>query len=115
MNKHLKIAQYITNILENRFRVLGFKFGLDPVLGMFPGRGDIVTAGLSFYIVWIAIQMKAPQEVVSKMLENIVMVFVIGIIPVLGDLSDFVFKSNSRNLRLLEEYATRNVIDAEII
>jgi len=115
MNKHLRTARYLTNILENRFRLFGFKFGLDPILGIFPGFGDIVTAGLSTYMVWIAVQMKMPREVISRMITNIVLDFFIGIIPLIGDFSDFVFKANTKNLQLLEEYSQENFIDGEYV
>lgn len=115
MNKHLRAAQYITDLLENRFRILGIRFGLDPILGIFPGFGDIVTAALSAYLVWIAVQMKVPSDVVSKMLQNILVDFLVGIIPVLGDLSDFVYKANTRNMKLLRQYGVADARDAEII
>ncbi len=100
--------RYMTNLLENRFQILGMKFGLDPILGMFPGLGDIVTAAISCYMVWIAVQMKAPAQLISRMLQNIFLDFILGVIPVVGDLSDFVYKSNTKNLQLLENFVQNN-------
>jgi hypothetical protein len=102
---HLKTATMLANILDNQFSIAGFKVGLDPLLGLIPGLGDIVSAGLSIYMLWIAKQMGIPQTTISKMVRNIVIDFVLGVIPVVGDLTDFVYKANLKNLEILHAYA----------
>lgn len=113
MNKHIRFAEHITNILENRFRIMGMRFGLDPILGIIPGIGDILPALLSAYLVWIGIQMRIPNEAISKMVMNIVADFVIGIVPIIGDFGDFIFKSSTKNLQILKEYARDDVVDID--
>lgn len=114
MENHLKTARLLTDLLENKFGIGRFRFGFDPIISAIPGFGDLVTAVLSFYLVWIGMQMRLPQDKIVEMVGNIVMDFLIGLFPVLGDMTDFVFKSNSRNMRILEEY-NRNIINGQVI
>lgn len=99
-------ARTLTNLLDNAVRVPGtsMRFGLDPVLGLIPGLGDVAGAVLSGYVVLLASQLGAPTAVIVRMLGNIVIDTVGGTLPVLGDLFDAGWKSNSRNLALLERH-----------
>lgn len=99
-------ARTLTNLLDTAVRVPGtsFRFGLDPVLGLIPGLGDVAGAALSGYVVLLASQLGAPTAVIVRMLGNIVIDTVGGTLPVLGDLFDAGWKSNSRNLALLERH-----------
>lgn len=105
MSYYLKIAETLTNLLENRFRIFGLKFGIDPLLGLVPWLGDAISALLSCYLVWAAYKMKIPQNIINQMLKNIALDFIMGSIPVIGDVSDFIYKANTRNLELLKKYA----------
>jgi hypothetical protein len=102
MDKHLQTAEKLTKILDNEFKIAGFKFGLDPILGLLPVLGDIVPALLSFYLVWIGWQMKLPMEKIFIMIANVLIDYLVGSIPVLGDAVDFFFKANTRNLKILQ-------------
>ena len=84
---------------------MGMRFGLDPLLGLAPGIGDFLAFIFSAYIVWIGTRMGLPKEKIARMVFNIVADLVIGAIPVLGDIGDFAFKSNSMNLKILHEFA----------
>ena len=99
-------ARTLTNLLDNAVRVPGtsMRFGLDPVLGLIPGLGDIAGAALSGYVVLLASQLGAPTAVIVRMLGNVVIDTVGGTLPVIGDLFDAGWKSNSRNLALLERH-----------
>lgn len=99
-------ARALTNLLDNAVRVPGtsMRFGLDPVLGLIPGLGDVAGAALSGYVVLLASQLGAPTTVIVRMLGNIVIDTVGGTVPVIGDLFDAGWKSNSRNLALLERH-----------
>lgn len=101
--KHLKIARQITHLLETKFSIWKFKFGLDPILGLVPGAGDTVSALLSFYIVIVAMLHELPTSKVIKMVWNILVDFVVGAIPLLGDLLDFAIHPNTKNLAILEK------------
>ncbi len=99
-------ARTLTNLLDNAVRVPGtsFRFGLDPVLGLIPGLGDVAGAALSGYVVLLASQLGAPTAVIARMLGNVVIDTVGGTVPLIGDLFDAGWKSNSRNLALLERH-----------
>ncbi len=114
MEHHLKVATYLTELLDNRFRVLGVRFGIDPVLDLFPVLGGILPTLLSFYLVWIGYRIKVPQDKINEMIGNVILDFVIGLIPFLGAVGDIFYKANSKNLKILKQYYNPT-IEGEII
>lgn len=100
-------ARSLARLLDSAVRVpgTGVRFGLDSVLGLVPGLGDVAGAAFSGYMVLLASRMGAPRSVIARMLANVAIDTVGGAIPVLGDLFDVAWKSNSRNLALLERVA----------
>lgn len=112
---HLRFARIFAKALDTQFSIGSFKFGLGPIIGLIPGFGDVVESALSFYLVWIGLQMKLPTEKIAQMIGNIAINFFMTLFPFVGDIGDFIFKSNIRNLHILEEHAKRVVIDGEII
>lgn len=108
MKEHLERVRVLTNLLDARFNVLGFKFGLDPLLSAIPGFGSMIGALTSFYIFWIGWKADIPRELQTKMFINIIIDFLLGTIPVAGIVVDAFFKSNLRNLKILEEYFGKN-------
>ena len=102
----IKKLRRITKVLDNAITIPGtkFSFGLDPILGLLPGGGDTITGGLSAYIVVEAARMGVPREVLGKMVGNILLDSFAGTIPVLGDLFDAGWKSNVKNMELLEKH-----------
>ncbi len=80
------------------------RFGLDPLLGLIPGLGDWAGAGLSLYIVHEAMQLGLSWPVLARMLANIGFEALVGTIPVAGDLFDFFWQANVRNLQLVERH-----------
>lgn len=107
MPSSLDRARTLTRLLDTAARIPGtrVRFGLDSVLGLIPGLGDVAGAALSGYLVLLASRMGAPQSVIARMLANVAIDTVGGTVPVLGDLFDVAWKSNSRNLALLERVA----------
>jgi hypothetical protein len=99
-------ARTLTRLLDSVARVpgTGFRFGLDPLLGLVPGLGDMTGAALSGYLVLLASRHGAPKAVIVRMLGNVAVDTVVGTMPVLGDLFDAGWKSNTRNLALLERH-----------
>jgi len=99
-------ARVLTRLLDSAARVPGtsFRFGLDPVLGLVPGLGDVAGAALSSYVVILASRLGAPTTVIVRMLANVVIDTVVGTVPVVGDIFDAGWKSNTRNLALLERH-----------
>ena len=85
----------------------GFRIGLDGILGLIPGVGDALGASLSTYIVVQAARLGASPVQLVRMMLNVLLETLIGTIPVLGDLFDFAWKANERNMVLLEAQLQR--------
>ena len=97
-------------LLDSSIRLPGgFRIGVDGVIGLVPGVGDLVAALLSSYIVIEAARMRVGGSVLMRMVGNIALEVGIGVIPLVGDLFDFVFKANTRNVKLLETYLEQPV------
>ena len=94
-------------LLDSAFRVPGtnLTFGLDPIIGLIPGLGDLTSPLFAALLLLHAVRMRIPRVVQVRMLINAAIDLLIGLIPVLGDLFDFGWKANVRNLALLERYA----------
>ena len=105
INKLARLRR-ISKLLDNAIAIPGtkFRFGLDPILGLLPGGGDTITGGISAYIVVEAARMGVPREVLGKMVGNILIDSFAGTIPVIGDLFDVGWKSNAKNIELLEKH-----------
>ncbi|KAF9369050.1 hypothetical protein CPB97_003961 [Podila verticillata] len=80
------------------------KIGLDPIIGLIPVAGDMITVVMALNLVRTAQKADIPRYLVRKMLFNVVLDFAFGLVPVLGDIADFVFKANDKNARLFEEF-----------
>lgn len=114
MELHLKLVNGIVYLMENRFSFLGYRFGLDPILSAFPVFGNIFATFIALYIVWIAMMYKVPKDKISQMLSNIVIDFILGLIPVVGNISDIFFKSNTKNLEILRKHKASEIIEGQI-
>src|SRR5687768_8309257 len=99
-------ARGIARLLDDLIRVPGTNIGigLDPIIGLIPGLGDVVGGAMSSYILFVAAQEGAPTSVLMRMLGNIALDSLVGVVPVLGDLFDVGVKANRRNVDLLERY-----------
>lgn len=106
MKSHLAAATTFAFLLDNQFGIGKFRFGLNALLDLIPYLGDSLDAVLSLYIVWIAIKMRVPATILVRMISNIAINFLIGLIPVVGDVVYLVRKVNTRNLYLLKQYTS---------
>lgn len=88
MDRHLAFAESLAHLMDSRFSFFGIRFGIDPILDWFPGIGDAVGLLVSLYIVWIASEFDLPQEKMAKILLNICIDFLIGLIPIAGYIGD---------------------------
>jgi len=95
-------------LLDNAYRVPGtsIRFGWDSIVGLVPGAGDIVTALFAGAIIMQAHRMRVPRVIQMRMVVNVLIDVVVGIVPLFGDVADVFWKSNSRNFALLERHAT---------
>jgi hypothetical protein len=94
-------------LLDSAFRVPGTRmtFGLDPILGLIPWLGDLTTPFFAGLLLLHAVRMKIPRVVQLRMMMNAAIDLAIGVVPIVGDLFDFGWKANVKNLALLERYA----------
>jgi hypothetical protein len=101
------MLRHVARLLDSAVPVPGtsFRFGLDPILGLVPGLGDIVSPLFTLGIIWQARDLGIPRVVVMRMVINVAADTLVGLVPVVGDLFDFAWKSNNRNLALLEQHA----------
>ena len=99
--------KHVADLLDNRFVVPGtsYRFGLDPIIGAVPIIGDLVTSLFTIGMFLHARDLGVPKVVQLRMLFNVVIDTVGGIVPVVGDLFDFAWKANAKNLALLELHA----------
>ena len=94
-------------LMDNCFRIpgLGWRFGIEALIGLVPGLGDIASGVIGLVLLVRAFQFRLPKIVITRMLFNSLADLTIGSIPLLGDAFDFVWKSNTRNMSLFREYA----------
>jgi hypothetical protein len=102
----VKQMERLAKLMDAQFRIPGtdFRFGLDGLLGLIPGAGDLSTFAVSGYMVLILAKNGASGFVLARMILNILIDATIGSIPLIGDLFDFAFKANTRNMRLMKEH-----------
>ena len=100
------IFRWLALIMDELLRVPGtrFRFGLDPLIGLFPGIGDTASAVVSALTLIQAVRVGLPKILLARMSLNILVNELIGIIPGIGDAFSFWFKSNSRNYELLQRH-----------
>ena len=102
----LREVNFIARWMDSKFRIPGtdIRFGLDGILGLIPGIGDLSTLAVSSYMMIIMAKNGASGYVLARMALNVIVDAIIGSIPIIGDLFDFVFKANIRNLKLMQEH-----------
>lgn len=102
-------AEYLAKILDTTVRIpgTGIYVGLDPLLGLIPGFGDMLANLIGTVILILAARLQVPRIVVARMSLNLMINGTIGTIPILGDLFSVWFRSHARNAVLLREAATK--------
>ncbi len=101
-------------LLDDLIRIpgLNWRFGLDALVGLIPGFGDTATSLASFYILVSAVRYGVPKVTILRMAINIAIDYLLGSVPLVGDLFDAVWKSNHMNIDLLRKRATVSAEDA---
>src|SRR6266404_2777862 len=96
----------LASLLDDAFGIPGTKvrFGLDPLIGLIPGLGDLITGIMSFLIVFAAWQRGLPRVTMARMMANIGIDTLVGMVPILGDTFDVLWKSNRMNYNLLRRW-----------
>ena len=109
-------------LLERAFAVPGtnYRFGMDSIVGLVPVLGDVVTAAMGAWLVWEARNLGMSKYQIARMTGNVAFDTAVGFVPLLGDAFDFLFKSNTRNLRIVKKYLDKHhpgtrMIEGEIV
>lgn len=102
----LKQVEALAKLMDSQFQLPGtnFRFGLDGIIGLIPGAGDLSTFAVSSYMLWIMARNGASGFVMARMVVNVLIDALVGSIPLIGDLFDFAFKANTRNVKLMREH-----------
>jgi hypothetical protein len=82
----------------------GYRIGFDPIIGLVPGLGDVITSAISGYLIYEAARLGIPKRVLLRMVGNVLLDAAVGEVPLLGDVFDATWKANIRNLRLVERW-----------
>lgn len=100
----------LEKVLERSFTLPGTRqpIGLDAIVGLVPVAGDVVSAALGLYLVWEARNLGMSKFRLARMLANVGFDTAVGAIPVAGDVFDFVFRSNSRNLKMIRRHLDKH-------
>ncbi len=100
----------LEKLLERSFTVPGINrpVGLDAIVGLVPVVGDLVTAAMGAYLVWEARNLGMPKWKLWRMAGNIAFDTALGAVPFAGDVFDFLFRSNSRNLRIVKRHLDKH-------
>jgi hypothetical protein len=103
-------ARFLAELLDQRFRIPGtsIRIGLDPIIGLIPGIGDTLANLAGSAILFIGAKFNLPKVVLLRMALNIALNTLVGAIPLVGDLFSIWFRSNVRNVQLLERYASQH-------
>lgn len=105
-NSKIKWVEFVSHLMDDQFRVPGtnFRFGLDPIMNLIPVVGDLSGFAVSAALVATMARHGASGRVLTLMVLNIILDATIGAIPVVGQIFDFTYKANTRNIRLLRAH-----------
>lgn len=122
--KSIKQLERWAWLLDNSITIPGtsIKMGIDSLIGLIPGVGDLTGGALSSYILLQAISTGVAPVIIARMAVNIMFDSIIGMIPIVGDIFDITFKANLRNIELMTNYhnspqeaVKRNILSIVII
>lgn len=96
----------VTRWLDSRWTIPGthWRFGLDPLVGLLPAAGAVITAAAGVYLLLESRRVGAPWTLITRMVGNLLIDAILGEVPVAGDAFDVAFKAHVRNLKLLERW-----------
>ena len=106
VNSKLKWVERVSYLMDEQFRLPGtnFRFGIDPIINFIPIAGDLGGFAVSTILLLTMAKHGVSRKVLLMMTLNIILDSTIGAIPILGNIFDFAYKSNSRNIKLLKEH-----------
>jgi hypothetical protein len=103
-------VEALEHLLEGAFTVPGInkQIGLDAIIGLVPVAGDLVAAAMGSYLIWEARNLGMSRWQLARMAGNLAMDTAVGAVPVAGDLFDWLFRSNTRNLRIIRRHLDKH-------
>lgn len=101
---HLDNAKRLAHLLDTRFEISGIRIGIDPLLDLIPGIGDVIATGMALYIVYVALKFRLPAAKIARMLLNVFLDTLLDAIPVIGNIGTIFFRSNRMNIHILENH-----------
>lgn len=107
----------LERLLERSFTIPGVNMpvGLDAIIGLVPVLGDVVTTAMGAYIVWEAKNLGLPKWKLARMGANVLLDTAIGAIPLVGDAADILFRSNTKNLKILTRHLDKHHPETQVI
>ena len=111
----LKRIKWLADLFDDKFRLPGTdrRFGLDGILGLIPGVGDAATGAVSLYLAAEGWRLGMPITSILRMGVNVAVDTIVGAVPLLGDLFDFAWKANQKNVRLVLSHLERDIARRE--
>lgn len=103
LQRDLARVEQLARLLDARFEIAGVKFGWDSLIGLVPVAGDLATAAMALYPVYLAGRHDLGSLTIARMLGNVGLDVIVGAVPVAGDIFDIAFKANRRNLALFRK------------
>jgi hypothetical protein len=105
-----KRIEGMEHLLEGLFKIPGTKqrLGLDVILDLLPVGGDVIGAALGAYMVWEARNLGMSKAQLARMFGNVGLDFLLGLIPLVGAVPDFFFRSNTRNLKIIRKHLDKH-------
>lgn len=120
MNTSKRIAtlnriRKLSRLMDTSIGIPGIKFriGIDPIIGLIPGAGDLISTMFSAYIIFLATRFRIPAEDLGQMIFNVALEAIVGTVPLVGDVFDAFYKSNIRNLNIVEQHLSKVELEME--
>lgn len=109
--------EMMAKLLDNAFVIPGTKqrVGIDAIIGLIPGLGDVATTILSSYVIWEARNLGVSRIAIGRMLSNLAVHATVGAIPIFGDIFDAFFRVNQRNMRIVHAQLQRRSQGTEVL
>lgn len=115
MKSHIRFAQRLTTLMDTKFNLFGIRFGIDPLLDIWPGFGSLIGAIISGYLFWIAYRLKVPSRIYWRMGWHIFLDFILGELPFIGFIFDLFYRANEKNLALLYPFVDPEVLEGVLV
>lgn len=113
--RRLRRVRLLARLLDDAFKIPGTKFrvGWDGIIGLAPGIGDLLTMGVSLYLIYEAYRLGASRRTLAAMGTNVAIDTLVGAIPAIGDVFDVAWKANRKNVQLLERHLAHHTADRD--